>query len=1225
MQHAIKLLLFICFIITYSCATYEKQINSSLHQNNNSSSSKLTQRIYLIGDAGNHNDKNENYVLDALKKELSQAPTNSSLLFLGDNISPGGLPKKSDGNYNDALQKIQLQFNVTEDYKGTTFFIPGNHDWYANGIKGLKRQEKLVNKTLSKNSFIPSNGCAIEKVKLNDDVIIIAVDSQWYFENWNNHPTINDDCDIRTRNDFFKEFEAEIKKHRDKTILVAMHHPLISDGAHGGKFTAHEHLFPSKTLPLPILGSFVNFIRKTGGISPQDTQNKNYRYLVNRLSTIAQEAHKVIFVSGHEHHLALSKKNNLVQIISGSGSELSGAKISPNSHFAYGAHGYAILDIFEDGSSTIQFITTPNKDSAVVAHKENLFESNKKPLDSVFNTIFPDTVKASVYTPAETRKDAFYKSLWGNHYRKEYGTIIAAPTVSLDTLYGGLQPVRIGGGNQSVSLRLKDKNGKQWVMRALKKSAVQFLQINAFQETFIKEDLKGTYLETLLNDFYTAAHPYVSFVIPELAEAVGVNHTNPKLFYVPKQDALKGYNGTFGDALYMIEEHVGTSQKDAITSETPLEIISSLDLFRKLRKNPKHQIDEKEYIRARLFDMIIGDWDRHQDQWKWAKYKKGDNYIYKPIPRDRDQAFSNFDGPLLSILTRSIPALRKMQTYDPKIRSIKWHNTNGMPVDIFLLKSLTLEDWINEVTYIQDHLTDNRIDDAFKNFPKEVQNKNLKKIREALIYRRNNAKAIAIAYYNILQKCIILTATDKDDTIHIERKNHNETTVTFSAKNTPYFTATYNTKQTKELWIYALDGEDRIEVTGNAKKYIPIKLIGGQNNDVYTIKNGAKIHVYDYETKKNTIKEKDNAKVTLSDEYHTNTYDFTKRKSIINQITPLIGSNPDDGFFVGINERITFKNFRQNPFSHKHHLKASYFITNNGYDLAYDGAYGNILSPFFITFSSRYTSSNFATNFFGYGNETENFDKNLDLVYNRVKLAKFAAAIGVVKYGRQGSEFSAKTIFESIRVERTPNRFIGSFPNDATFFDRNNFAGGELFYQFENYNDVAFPTLGMNANITTGWKANLNDFNRSFGYLIPSFSFTTKLTNDERLVLANKTEAHITFGDQFEFYQAANIGGDNGLRGFRHQRFTGRNSFYNSTDLRFNFRKLKSGFAPMNLGFYGGLDLGRVWLKNDTSKQWHNSIGGGIWLNAAKFITGQAGAFTSSDGVRIAFKLGFDI
>jgi hypothetical protein len=35
--------------------------------------------------------------------------------------------------------------------------------------------------------------------------------------------------------------------------------------------------------------------------------------------------------------------------------------------------------------------------------------------------------------------------------------------------------------------------------------------------------------------------------------------------------------------------------------------------------------------------MLIGDWDRHYDQWRWAEYKKKGQVIYRPIPRDRDQ------------------------------------------------------------------------------------------------------------------------------------------------------------------------------------------------------------------------------------------------------------------------------------------------------------------------------------------------------------------------------------------------------------------------------------------------------------------------------------------------------------------------------------------------------------------------------------------------------------
>jgi hypothetical protein len=46
--------------------------------------------------------------------------------------------------------------------------------------------------------------------------------------------------------------------------------------------------------------------------------------------------------------------------------------------------------------------------------------------------------------------------------------------------------------------------------------------------------------------------------------------------------------------------------------------------------------------------------------------KKG-QVIYRPIPRDRDQAFSKFDGALLSILM-TIPTLRHMQTFKDDIK-----------------------------------------------------------------------------------------------------------------------------------------------------------------------------------------------------------------------------------------------------------------------------------------------------------------------------------------------------------------------------------------------------------------------------------------------------------------------------------------------------------------------------------------------------------------------------
>jgi len=155
-----------------------------------------------------------------------------------------------------------------------------------------------------------------------------------------------------------------------------------------------------------------------------------------------------------------------------------------------------------------------------------------------------------------------------------------------------------------------------------------------------------------------------------------------------------------------------------------------------------------------------------------------------------------------------------------------------------------------------------------------------------------------------------------------------------------------------------------------------------------------------------------------------------------------------------------------------------------------------------------------------------------------------------------------------------------------------------------------------------GYKSNLEASN-SFGYFIPSLAFDYKLVSSGQLVLATKIKGHLTIGDDFEFYQAASIGASDGLRGYRNQRFTGKSAFYQTTDVRLNLRKVRTGLLPLNIGIYGGVDYGRVWVENQDSDRWNSAIGGGIFFNGADMITGNISAFNSDDGLRLSFKLGF--
>jgi hypothetical protein len=50
--------------------------------------------------------------------------------------------------------------------------------------------------------------------------------------------------------------------------------------------------------------------------------------------------------------------------------------------------------------------------------------------------------------------------------------------------------------------------------------------------------------------------------------------------------------------------------------------------------------------------MLIGDWDRHEDQWRWGEYRKMISYL-QTYSRDRDQAFSKYDGALVYVLMKT--------------------------------------------------------------------------------------------------------------------------------------------------------------------------------------------------------------------------------------------------------------------------------------------------------------------------------------------------------------------------------------------------------------------------------------------------------------------------------------------------------------------------------------------------------------------------------------------
>jgi len=1150
------------------------------------------QSFFITANTGDTDNQN------TLKQIVHDAEStnNSTLLILGNIVSKEGNVGKNSG------QLLNKQLSVIDQFNGNIIVTPGNNEWKVDGYKGVERTEKFIQKN-SKAEFYPNKGFPLKKVHVSDNIDIIIIDSQWYLEDWDKYPYINENSEMNNRKLFYFELLSLLKKSEGKTKIILIHHPITTNTRAG-------------------------LLHKTGGISLQDFENKQYRDLRNRVTTIARQFEDVIFVSGHDKNLQLIDYYGIPQIISGSPDSGKKAKTKREGDFAVSNKGYTRLDIDKNGQASVHFYEVNNGTSKVIFSKIIAEAKTVKPIVSYKD---PGTFKkyksASVYSKKETDKSKFFKFIWGEHYRNIYSKQVSAQVVLLDTFMGGLTPIRRGGGKQSNSLRLEDKNGKQYVMRAIRKNAIKFIQTAAFKDKYVQEKLKETSFDNLMLDFFTTAHPYTPFAVAELSDAVGVNYTNPKLYYVPKQESLGKFNDTYGDELYLIEERVEPSHIDLENFGKPDDIISTEDLLKEIYKNGKSHVDEASYIRARLFDILIGDWDRHEDQWRWARFTNSDGTIvYKPIPRDRDQAFSKFDGNLISFLRFAVAELKMFQSFDQELKNVNWFTAQAYSLDMIFINSSGWDEWEKQARYVQNNLTNEVISQAFDEIPEEIKGKTIDEIKLKLQGRRENLVKIAKEYYEYLNKTEILIGTQKKDVFTIKRLANGKTNIHLDRKDVGIFERTYTSDITKEIWIYGLDGKDEFKVLGKGDNLIKIKIIGGKKNDVYDFKNIHKVKLYDYKSKKNTIVNS-KSKKWLVDSYEISNYDFKKKKYYTNHFFPILGANPDDGFKIGFENTLTKFGLQRNPFTNQHKISANYYFGNSGYDVAYTGEFSNFFHKWNFGIEGLYTSPNFSMNYFGSGNETE-YDKDLvDLDYNRVRIRKWAAAIALIWRGRDGGSFHFKPLLESFNVDNTDDRFISDvFPPDSNVFKNQDYAGAEITYKFKNKNSASFPTLALDVGITAGYKAGINENSddNSFAYVEPYFGLIYVLTPSKNLVLATRIGGEAILGDNFEFYHGATLGGSHGLRGYRNERFNGKYSLYHNIDLRLRLGKSKASFLPLKYGLTAGFDYGRVWVEDDDSNKWHNNIGGSFWVSGFEAFTGNIGYYHSTEGGRVSFTLGFE-
>ena len=188
----------------------------------------------------------------------------------------------------------------------------------------------------------------------------------------------------------------------------------------------------------------------------------------------------------------------------------------------------------------------------------------------------------------------------------------------------------------------------------------------------------------------------------------------PEVVLLPDNELLGEYRPEFGGLLGTLEEDPKGAQGEREGFAGAKKIINTFPLLNRLESSGRDRVDAAEYLKARLMDIFIGDWDRHQDQWQWAGYEDANGWLWKPIPRDRDQAFSRFDGLFPWMATNYVDQLKGFGKNYPNIEGLTW---SGRYTDRRLLVGLEKPVWDSVAAWLTGKLTDSVLSYAVNNSP----------------------------------------------------------------------------------------------------------------------------------------------------------------------------------------------------------------------------------------------------------------------------------------------------------------------------------------------------------------------------------------------------------------------------------------------------------------------------------------------------------------------------
>ncbi|GAA4311169.1 metallophosphoesterase [Nibribacter koreensis] len=1131
--------------------------------------------------------------LPLLQTQLKQAGKKSTLVFMGNPFQPASLPGVSSPDRRALEDKLRTQLQYLQGYEGKIIVMPGEHNAKGKVVQEVRNQERYLSQVLGNEKLIlPENACpGPTEVSLTDDAHLLILDTQWLMPN----RRMDDKeemrgCEIVGGTATMAAVDDALRSNEEKNLLVVM------------------------------------------SISPE-MKGLEYKLMHRQLAQMYAPHAGLVHVEGNSNALQHRTKDSLHYVSTGLGaSKLHPIKDTSPAH-STNAPGFAKIVYFANGETWLEIWTAADVTSAQgqVAYRAKLSQkpTTKQLEEKIKNMNLSFVGKTATLKASEVYQASKFRHwLLGKNYRPEWNEPVALPVFDIGTQNGGLKVVQRGGGFQTVSLRLADSTGREYVLRSVEK----------YPDAALPAVFRKTIAADVVKDQISASHPYGALVVTPLASAAGVYHTNPQYFAIPNDPRFGKYLKGFANTIGLFEERPDEDMSHLASMGNAKNVVGSEKVLENIREDQNDQIDQMSLLRSRLFDFFIADWDRHDDQWRWAEFKKdGKGKVYKAIPRDRDQAFFVNQGVIPNIASRKW-ILPKVQGFDESLRDIEGFNFNNRYFDRSFLTGLERKDWIAMADSLTASLTDEAIDNAVRQLPASIYNISGQQLASTLKDRRAHIRKDAEDYYEFLAKEVDVVGTDQAEFFEVQRQQDGTTLVSVFKKDSA--STQYNPKdriyqrrflanETDEVRLYGLGGNDHFVVRGRAEEAVKVRIIGGEGNDRAVDSSnveGLRRLTYIYDTPDGISIDAGSEARNFTNRRPTAEYDRKAFK--YDYLGPLasLQFNRDDGFLLGAGVLLEKQGFQKYPFAMRHRLVGSYAFATQSFLADYAGHFTRVRLGLDVKLNVNFKSPGFSDNFFGFSNESE-YNPDIDIEYYRYRSSQLYVNALMGKRIGEHASFFAGPAFQTVNVERSPERFLSTVSTTdklyAGYNEPKSYAGARIEYVLDSRDVAALPAKGMHwiigADLMKGTKTTSQDFGR----INSELSLYQTIRIPFKLTLATRFGGGHTFGDDFEFFQGQHLDGLNTLRGYRRSRFTGQTAFYNNTEARLRLFSFTTYLFPATVGVFGFHDMGRVWVDGEKSKEWHTGYGGGVWFAPVNQVVISLGYTVSQEDKLPLIKAGF--